>query len=48
MKDVKTLREESLDPADWEPLRALALRIVDDAVDEVRRQGAVLNGDRRS
>lgn len=29
-------RPESLDPADWEPIRALARRIVDDAVDYTR------------
>lgn len=36
MEDVKPLHEESLDPADWEPLRALALRIMEDAVDYTR------------
>ncbi|KKL55579.1 hypothetical protein LCGC14_2254030, partial [marine sediment metagenome] len=36
MKDVPPLREETLDPADWEPLRALASRIVADAVDYTR------------
>ncbi|MFT6676013.1 MAG: glutamate/tyrosine decarboxylase-like PLP-dependent enzyme [Sulfitobacter sp.] len=36
MKDGKHSREETLDPEDWEPLRALALRIVDDAVDYTR------------
>ena len=36
MKEVKTLREETLDPADWETLRALARRIVDDGVDYTR------------
>ena len=29
-------RPETLDPADWEPVRHLAHRIVDDAVDYVR------------
>ena len=36
MEDLKPFQEESLDPADWEPLRALALRIVEDAVDYTR------------
>lgn len=36
MKDGKHSREETLDPEDWEPLRALALRIVDDAVGYTR------------
>jgi len=35
-KEAKILREETLDPADWETLRVLALRIVDDAVDYTR------------
>lgn len=36
MKDVKPLQDESLDPSDWEPLRALALRIVEDVIDYTR------------
>src|SRR3546814_19728359 len=28
--------EATLDPADWEPVRALAHRIIDDAVDHLR------------
>ena len=36
MKDVKPLQEESLDPSDWEPLRALALQIVEDVIDYTR------------
>jgi aromatic-L-amino-acid decarboxylase len=35
-KEAKTVEEETLDPADWEPLRVLARRIVDDAVDYTR------------
>ena len=36
MKEVNNPREETLDPADWETLRGLALRIVGDAVDYTR------------
>ncbi len=36
MKEVNSPREETLDPADWETLRGLALRIVGDAVDYTR------------
>jgi glutamate/tyrosine decarboxylase-like PLP-dependent enzyme len=36
MKKVMFSPEETLDPADWEPLRALALRVVEDAVDYTR------------
>ncbi len=32
----KAVEEESLDPADWGPIRALSRRIVDDAVDYTR------------
>ncbi|WP_051609065.1 pyridoxal phosphate-dependent decarboxylase family protein [Fodinicurvata fenggangensis] len=34
--EAKTAREENLDPEDWETLRILARRIVDDAVDYTR------------
>jgi aromatic-L-amino-acid decarboxylase len=34
--DAKAVQEETLDPADWEPLRVLAHRIVDEAVDYTR------------
>ncbi len=34
--EAKTVREETLDPADWETLRVLAQSIVDDAVDYTR------------
>ncbi|HEV7371370.1 pyridoxal phosphate-dependent decarboxylase family protein [Arenibaculum sp.] len=33
---VEAAEEETLDPADWEPLRVLARRIVDDAIDYTR------------
>lgn len=36
MKEVNTIREETLDPADWEVLRGLSRRIVEDAVDYTR------------
>jgi len=36
VKEVNSPREETLDPADWEALRGLALRIVGDAVDYTR------------
>lgn len=35
-KEAQAGREESLDPADWEPLRVLVHRIVDEAVDYTR------------
>ncbi|MEC5293160.1 pyridoxal-dependent decarboxylase [Aurantimonas sp. C2-6-R+9] len=35
-KEAKSAREETLDPADWEVLRVLARRVVDDAVDYIR------------
>ncbi len=34
--EAKTVRAETLDPADWESLRVLARRVVDDAVDYTR------------